>query len=207
MKTTSFITAVTLLIGATSAMAADAITAAPEAPAPHDSSSFSWKGAYGGVQGGFGMADVTLPGIFTETFDGPQVGGFVGYNFDLGNNLIAGIEGDINYMSNERDISGIKAGSDVIGSVRGRLGYSMDRSLFFVSGGWSAARINVDAFGEKADQTFDGWTAGAGVDYALTDKIFTRVEYRYTDLGSYNILGQDVEIKQNLINVGLAIKF
>ena len=29
-----------------------------------------------------------------------------------------------------------------------------------------------------------GWTAGAGVDVKVTEQVFGRVEYRYTDFGS-----------------------
>ena len=29
-----------------------------------------------------------------------------------------------------------------------------------------------------------GWTAGAGVDVKMTEQVFGRVEYRYTDFGS-----------------------
>ena len=31
-----------------------------------------------------------------------------------------------------------------------------------------------------------GWTAGVGTDIKLTDNVFGRVEYRYTDFGSKN---------------------
>ena len=29
-----------------------------------------------------------------------------------------------------------------------------------------------------------GWTAGVGVDYAITESVFARIEYRYTNLAT-----------------------
>ena len=60
-----------------------------------------------------------------------------------------------------------------------------------------------------------GWTAGAGVEVALTPKLLARVEYRYTDYGPYRydsvtsfpgFTGQQ-EPRFSTIRVGAAYKF
>ncbi|XSC46934.1 outer membrane protein [Bradyrhizobium sp. RDT10] len=65
----------------------------------------------------------------------------------------------------------------------------------------------------KVDSS-DGWTAGAGVEYAFTNNFLGRVEYRYTDLGraafvnlptNSSELGNRVTI--NDVRVGIAYKF
>ena len=57
------------------------------------------------------------------------------------------------------------------------------------------------------DDTLHGWTIGGGVDYAVTDRVFTRLEYRYNDFGSGTLGGSDVDFNQHVVNVGLAVKF
>ena len=52
-----------------------------------------------------------------------------------------------------------------------------------------------------------GWTAGAGADIMVTDNVFGRVEYRYTDFGSDTFNGSDVHDKDNRILLGLGMKF
>jgi outer membrane immunogenic protein len=56
-----------------------------------------------------------------------------------------------------------------------------------------------------------GWTAGAGADIMVTEKIFGRVEYRYTDFGSdtFNTAGGPAEVndKSNRVTFGLGMKF
>jgi outer membrane immunogenic protein len=39
---------------------------------------------------------------------------------------------------------------------------------------------------QKRDHTYTGWTAGAGVDLALTDCLTVALEYRHTDFGDNN---------------------
>ena len=60
-----------------------------------------------------------------------------------------------------------------------------------------------------------GWTAGAGVDYAATDNVIVRLEYRYTDYGRKDFtadldgleLGASNKFKTNEIRLGVAYKF
>ncbi len=45
------------------------------------------------------------------------------------------------------------------------------------------------------------------MDYAFTDNIFGRVEYRYNDYGSKDLLGVDTDFNQNVVTVGVGFKF
>ena len=76
----------------TSAFAADAIYEAPAEPpvAVETVPQFSWAGGYAGILTGYGWADGDVEGFGTESFDGARLGGFVGYNWDLGNQLVVG---------------------------------------------------------------------------------------------------------------------
>ena len=73
-------------------------------------------------------------------------------------------------------------------AVRGRVGVAFDRFLVFGTGGWawgnpltSYALTGAAPFVNNGGSS-KGWTAGLGVDYAFTDNVFGRIEYRYTSL-------------------------
>ena len=55
-----------------------------------------------------------------------------------------------------------------------------------------------------------GWTAGAGADIMVTERVFGRVEYRYTDFGSETsrpARRSEVNDKNDRINFGLGVEF
>lgn len=54
---------------------------------------------------------------------------------------------------------------------------------------------------------FNGYTLGAGIDYAFTNNVLVLGEYRYNDYGSKDILGVDVDHDQNVVKLGLGGKF
>ncbi|MDQ0454733.1 outer membrane protein [Rhizobium paknamense] len=192
------------------AFAADAVSE-PPAPPPVATDTappaFSWAGGYAGIHGGYSWLNGDFSGGGSETFDGGRFGGFGGWNFDVGNNVILGLEGDVNYDWNKKNfVSGVDFGSEFSGSARGRVGYALDRTLIYAAGGWTATRAGFSgAVDDKA--TLNGWTIGAGVDYAVTDKIFVRGEYRYNDFGSKTISGVNTDLDQHVINVGVGVKF
>ncbi|MGV1769306.1 outer membrane protein [Agrobacterium vitis] len=210
-KLTLLATAATLFVSTGIAMAADAVDQVPTAPAAVETpAAFSWAGGYIGVYGGYGWLDATLSqggASLSDNFDGGRIGGFGGWNFDVGHNVILGVEADVNYDWNENDYSGVKVGMDVSGSARARAGYAIDRALIFVAGGWTADRTYIKSSSGDFNKTLNGWTIGAGVDYAITNRIFTRLEYRYNDYGTKNISGIDFDSKQNVVNLGIGIKF
>lgn len=192
------------------ANAADAVDQIPAAPVADVAPVFTWTGPYFGVQGGGAWldGDFSAGGLSaSEDFDGGIFGAFVGYNWQFSNGFVAGIEGDVDYNWNEETLGGVDIGTDWSGSVRARVGYAFDRALIYAAGGWTVTNAYVDGGGVDEDETFNGWTIGAGLDYAVTDNIFGRLEYRYNDFGDKDIAGVNVDLDQHVVKVGLGVKF
>jgi outer membrane immunogenic protein len=199
---------------------------------------FSWTGFYVGGDGGYGyatssgtLADASgsSPVPYSFNVNGPIAGGFVGGNYQMGQ-YVFGAEADwqwANLTGNSGVVPGLGGPFTMAttvksyGSARGRLGFAVDHWLFFGTAGWawgtwstSYAFSGLAPFSTDSGTSHKGWTAGAGIEYAFTNNLLGRVEYRYTDLGSVTYLdtvnnasdlGNKVTI--NDIRVGLAFKF
>lgn len=150
--------------------------------------------------------------------DGFIGGGHAGMNWQM-DSLLLGIEGDIEYadLSDKVDIlsadgRGGLVGQDEVelnwlGSLRLRAGFAADRALFYATGGLAVGGAKLTASSEDGDEFADenetrwGWTIGGGLEYAFTDDLSGRVEYRYTDLGSINVRdeGENVDDEADLV--------
>lgn len=214
-----FVTTIAFILTASTAMAADAVYEAPAAPVADVAPAFSWNGFNIGIQGGYGWYNQDVSGggaTDTADFDGGLLGGFVGYNYDLGNNWVVGLEADFekSWADGSADLGGpdVEYGFDWQGSVRGRVGYAFDRALIYGTAGWAygSGYLDIPAFSSEKE-TFNGYTVGVGLDYAFTDMMFGRVEYRYTDFGNkdFSLGGASVnsDVDQHAIRVGLGVKF
>ena len=85
--------------------------------------------------------------------------------------------------------------ANIQGSIRGRLGIAWDRALIYGTAGVAFTGLNttiVDTTGfftgvPGTNVTFSntraGWTAGGGIEYAVTDNWWVRAEYRYSNFG------------------------
>lgn len=210
--------ATSMILAASSVFAADVVYEAPEAPMVEAPIVFTWSGPYIGIQGGAGWADLsgTIDGVSGDTsLNGGLVGGFIGFQHQFANNFVLGVEGDLDYNWNDNnfDFAGerYEYGTELAGSVRARVGYAADRSLFYVTGGWATTRgygevsDGVDTFKEK--ETFNGWTVGAGIEHAFTDNLFGRAEYRYNDYGNKDYDFGSLDLDQHTVKVGLGVKF
>jgi opacity protein-like surface antigen len=187
-------------------------TIAPHYKVPPASSSYNWTGFYFGADGGYGRqwsvgTLTTAAGAVMTPYDyrviGPFAGSFVGGNYQF-NRFVLGVEGDwqwSNLTGNSQSLAplgataALPAGPFTVstttkdyGSIRGRLGVAFDRFLVFGTAGWAAGNPST-AFALTGAAPFvttggksNGWTAGAGVEYAITDAILGRFEYRYTNL-------------------------
>lgn len=156
--------------------------ASPVMPTAIPAYAFSWTGPYAGLTTGYRWADVK-PGGSANTFVGGVYGG---YNYQLGNGIVAGVEADVLYgRGRDRDL-GFTFRQDWEGSARARVGYAFDRFLPFITGGVAFTSVDAQSAAGKSSKTLTGWTAGAGVEYALTDNVSLRTEYRYADYGKTN---------------------
>jgi opacity protein-like surface antigen len=212
------------------------LSAAPRSPYP-----YNWGGIYVGADGGYGlqMAKGTLTDAtgavlapYSYGVMGPFAGGYVGVNYQF-NCVVAGVEGDwqwSNLIGNNQTLAPIVAGAGPFtissttkdyGSVRARLGIAADRWLIFGTGGWAWGDPTTDyaltglaPFTSNGGSVSSGWTAGAGVEYALTENVLGRVEYRYTDLkmsGFVNVpegaAGAPSNVPISDLRAGFAYKF
>ena len=215
------------LVAATGAKAADAVIEQEPVPvviAP----SFTWSGAYIGGQIGYGWGKSNFDGDIYSYGDvkpdGFLGGIYAGYNFDLGNNIVLGIDGDVTYNDVSKGID-VYDGDIAVGdfetklrwsgAVRARVGYAIDRFLPYIAGGVAFGDVknsgSIRDIGFSESKTLTGWTAGAGIDYAATDNLIVRLEYRYTDYGDKDIdfggLNVNQDFKTNEVRLGVAYKF
>jgi outer membrane immunogenic protein len=195
------VAAASIVINSASAFAADLpARVQPVAPVAYVPA-FSWTGFYLGSELGWiqtnpkyttgvlllGAPFVVSPSVSNK--NGLAYGILGGYNYQVGQ-LVLGVEGDfagwtvgtIRYTAITGDF--LTAHSKWGGSIRGRLGYATDRTLFYVTGGAAfvsnETSIPTTGITIGGDGTRLGWTVGAGVDYAITNNWFTGIEYRYS---------------------------
>ncbi|MEX4007596.1 MAG: outer membrane protein [Neoaquamicrobium sediminum] len=199
------------------AMAADVVYQEPPAPAPIVQAApvSTWAGPYAGVQAGYGfsgdVSDGTGGSIGTNGWLG---GAFGGFNMQNGQ-FVYGVEGDVNYSNIDGSDGTFTARSRMDGSIRGRAGVAVtDDILLYGTAGLAAERLRIteDATGTADTNTMLGYTVGAGTDVKLTDQVFARGEYRYTDYGSkeFTLPGvgtADIDSSNHRVTMGVGIKF
>lgn len=192
------------------AYAADVVSEEPPAPAPiAELPVASWAGPYAGLNVGYGFAghaDVDGgPDIGTKGFVG---GVFGGYQWQQ-ENFVYGAEADIGYNGVKGDSGGLEAKGGVEGSLRARLGYAVTPEiLVYGTGGGALKNQKIEGAGVSESNTMLGWTAGVGTDIKITDNVFGRVEYRYTDYGDkdFGAIG-NVKSTDNRVTFGVGMKF
>ncbi len=207
---------------ATSALAADLPSRKappPVAPVVY-APVFTWTGAYLGVNAGYGWGKVTKSGSFFNKPNGFVGGGQIGYNYQMGN-IVLGAEADIQYSGLEAqakaDTTAIpvingKLRPDWFGTVRPRVGYAIDRTLLYVTGGlaYGNQKLSVDGLGSGSN-TSVGWTAGAGAEYAFTNNFTGKVEGLYVNLGDHTYTFTTPAVKAGtefgVVRAGLNYKF
>jgi outer membrane immunogenic protein len=204
-----------LALVAAPAFAADVVETVPEPAAPMEEPPVAtWTGPYAGIYGNYsfaGEADDTIGS--SVDLDGFGGGAFAGYNQDFGNGVVAGVEGDLGYHDiHGNNAAGTQVDGGVGGSLRARLGYAITPEILpYVTGGGAAQSVKLTEGGVSDRNTHLGWTAGAGVDFKVTENIFARGEYRYTDLGNKNYVtgggAGDVDVQDNRVTFGIGMKF
>lgn len=157
---------------------------------------FSWSGPYLGLNLGVQFGSFTqASNLIYGTSSAGIIGGIQGgYNFQVAPNLILGVEGDISGSSLRGNstlpffgLSG-QAEMNLLVTARGRIGYTIDRAMFFATGGLAAASVNARVADWRSLASWNnsqwraGWTIGGGLEYAVTNNISAKVEYLYTSI-------------------------
>lgn len=175
---------------------------------------YDWTGVYAGVFAGVGFSSSDWEGIdgdidvdpvsINESLDDTvlALGALAGINLQR-DKTVFGLEADIAWLDSDEHerldgAEGLDLTSkiDWLGSVRGRLGYASDRTLFYITGGlafadaehtWDDSSATPGSSVDLPPKTLKldfGWVAGAGVEHAWTDDLLVRLEGLYFDLGS-----------------------
>lgn len=181
----------------------------PRAPAtyvPAPAPMFTWAGVYLGVNAGYGFGSVTPSGFSSFNANGFLAGAQVGANMQW-NSFVFGIEGDGDYngiKGNDTSFAPANAfSSTYLATIRPRVGWARDRILFYGTAG--GAMFSAKEPGFSTSNVF-GWTAGAGIEAAMTQNWTAKVEYLYVAGSFSNFLGSYKE-SENVIRAGVNYKF
>jgi outer membrane immunogenic protein len=185
-----------------------ALSAGTPAPAAID-----WTGPYIGLHGGYGWGDFksTVSGLGATTNLDPAgaFGGFQGgYNWQFAPKWMIGLESDSSWGSIKESAGATEVEIDEMGTVRGRLGYAMNKTLLYGTGGLAWAHVDSTTAGPVAsDRYLLGWTAGAGIEYRFAPRWSAKVEYAYMNFpnAGETVAGATVNDKLDVqtIKVGL----
>ncbi|WP_208441293.1 outer membrane protein [Bartonella raoultii] len=270
-------TSVIAIATASAAQAADVIIPRETAPAVITAApAYSWTGFYLGAQIG-GRSMKTDKGSSTLGYHDLKLSGmlgglYTGYNVDLGNGVIFGLDTDVSFIGKKDTINGldmvvgqelgksvkeinkllddakikrndgltVENSDDYVenitikekwsGATRVRIGFATDRIMPYIAGGVAYTQmqgisalqvkkgLHADADANKVvasgnvydeTKTLVGFTLGAGVDFAMTDNVLLRAEYRYSDYGKKKYFNdtKELQYKTNDFRVGVAYKF
>jgi outer membrane immunogenic protein len=241
--------AIALLATSFSAAAAGAADRPALAPQPYYAGPLlpvDWTGFYFGVNGGYGWAQGTtdtyfLGGILHSSGkpSGGVAGGQLGFNWQMGR-FVFGAEIDGQWSGQRAALASTcnpncaavqEVNIKTFATGRGRFGLAFDWIMPYVTAG--AAMVNVSdamvvtAGGltgrvEGLSGTSLGWTAGAGVDIALTSNLSARLEYLYLKVDDHSstapipnplgtlfngTLSESGSFQDSIVRIGLNYRF
>ncbi|MDN5249236.1 MAG: outer membrane beta-barrel protein [Alphaproteobacteria bacterium] len=218
---------------------------------------FAWDGPYAGAEvgGNFSYFSNKVNGTKQSTSDVEKafgkpknklIGGvFAGYNANVGNNVILGIDGNLDFGKSDQtiintttDLNGFAYKEKLSGAARVRVGYAMDRFMPYVAGGLTVTDIEAAQGAKGTDKAKGvikdgklsdvaklkssaamGWNVGAGVDYAISDNLILRADYRHSQIADPKVNKatsateakleklKDFSVNSNDVRVGIAYKF
>ena len=193
---------------------------------------YNWAGVYvGGFVGG-------THAVWTNDFyrnnnhghseqgmDGFEGGGWLGYNMYIAPKIIFGVEADLGKSSASEnnevyDNDTTYAAVNSFGSLRGRLGYTMDNVMLYGTAGLAFANVTEDLqkgrnAGEQLVQDnkgLTGYAVGGGAEYAFGTHWIGRIEYLYSNFGTFSFYNADNQLAEfnnqlHQLRVGVSYKF
>jgi outer membrane immunogenic protein len=162
-------------------------------------------------------------------------GGQAGYNWQQGS-WVYGLEADLSGTSLKSsmdggltsvapcsgDMASTSAKIDWYGTIRSRVGWAVDKALFYGTGGLAYGEVDLSSSFSSGGVSLNsdtssvkaGWVVGAGIDYLLQPNLILNLGYQYVDLGSVG-LADPLSISQtasaraafHVVTVGLNWRF
>ena len=149
-------------------------------------------------------------------------GGLLGYDMPIGDKLTAGVFGSYAISTAKTcgddgtTIACLKSGRQLEGGAR--VGYKVgSKALVYAKGAYVNGQIRGtvaddagDYFTDHANR--DGWRAGAGVEYAVTNHAYVKAEYDYTRFNSLNagdlgLTDTSLRYDRNQVLAGFGVHF
>jgi len=199
---------------------------AESAPTPNAAGTAGWNGAYVGLNYGIGWGRshwkkptgaLTASGMSDFPADGEGAGVLsgltLGYNLQVGDSWVIGVEGDVDAatLNGDADCGNAtrgygwvcRSGIDATAALNARIGFSFGPSLLFLKGGLAYARENVSVFAFNpmaytspnpsvgAARNRFGGTVGVGIERAMGDDVSLKLEFDHYRFGSRSLSGVD----------------
>lgn len=181
------------------------LAAANPAWAQQTARSGNWQGVYigGHLGGAFGKASAASTSGFVA---GAHIG--VNGQFDK---VVIGVEADVSATSNGNAGFGAKFRQGTNGSMRARVGYSLERVMIYGTGGVAVSNYEYKNPVGSASRTRPGTVIGAGAELMLTENVSVRGEilhYNFSRSSFGNVGGPtNVSPTNNVVRGGLNYRF
>ncbi|MGE0503525.1 MAG: outer membrane beta-barrel protein [Rhizobiaceae bacterium] len=195
MRTTALLAAVLFSSGAFAADPAIVVDA-PAEPSPQR---FGWDGVYFGASGGYAwLRDVDRqfnPPLEDQGEDW-VFGGHIGYLFGFGN-FVVGPEFEAMRLDIDYEVFNFIT-VDNSYAAKARFGYAWDRFLFtgHVGGVYATTNVGLEDW---------GWTLGAGIDYAITDRLTVGGQYSRHIFKNFD--GTQIDADVDVLTARFGVKF
>ena len=212
--------------------AADVVVAREEKEAPYYTRP-RFSGFYLGASAGYGRvnSDQYLDRGNNHGAADVSPGGFVGsitagYNFNIAEALVLGVEGDIGLAAISDDEKSVMDAHSwkpsfgpFWGTVRGRVGWTiMDSFLLYGTAGVAFMQTDNWTLGNNANESSwdakmrTGWTVGVGAEYAIDEHWSAKAEYLYMDFGKHHGYTEDddpywFDDKAHIFRLGVNYRF
>jgi outer membrane receptor protein involved in Fe transport/opacity protein-like surface antigen len=188
---------------------------------------YNWSGFYLGLNAGGALGTITQTasaggGSASVKEPGLIGGAQFGANYQTGP-VVWGFEADYDASTQNQSLpAGALTGSTGkmpwLATLRGRVGWAFDRTLVYGTAGGAAGELRtiaaIPAGTTMTTVTYGTWTAGAGVEYGITDNLSARAEYLYLDKNNIatGFIGPPAttitsHLQNNLMRAGLNYRF
>lgn len=159
----------------------------------------TFNGPYIGVTTGWDRGEFAKSTLGAQAIDARVsrdslvLGAYAGYNYKVANRIVIGAEAGFSGTVDDRSRA-VSSGRALTIDPRysfdltARAGYLVsDKALVYVRGGYANNRVRTTlattAGLVRQSDNLDGWLVGGGVEYAITERISARLEYRFSDFG------------------------